>query len=131
MKKRGVMQHRLAEVIAAMGHTDSLVIGDAGLPVPIGVERIDLAVRQDLPRTMDVVAVVAEELQVEAILIAEEAATRNPAFVEAIRAQFPGVPITMVPHTEFKARSSASRAVIRTGECSPYANVLLISGVIF
>jgi D-ribose pyranase len=131
MKKQGVLQHRLAEVIAMMGHTDALVVGDAGLPVPAGVERIDLAVRPNLPRTMDVVEVVATELQVEQIVVAEEATARNPEFLAAVRAQFPGVPMLLVPHDEFKARSASARAVVRTGECSPYANVLLISGVTF
>lgn len=131
MKKHGVLQHRLAEVIAMMGHTDTLVIGDAGLPVPAGVERIDLAVRPNLPRTMDVVEVVASELQVEQIVVAEEATASNPEFLAAVRAQFPGVPVLLVPHAEFKARSAASRAVVRTGECSPYANVMLVSGVTF
>jgi D-ribose pyranase len=39
--------------------------------------------------------------------------------------------VTAIPHEEFKARTAAARAVVRTGEFTPYANVILIAGVTF
>jgi len=33
--------------------------------------------------------------------------------------------------TEFKDLSKKSRAIIRTRECTPYSNIILISGAIF
>jgi D-ribose pyranase len=44
MRKSGVLHARLAAVLTELGHTDLLVVADAGLPIPPGVERIDLAV---------------------------------------------------------------------------------------
>ena len=73
MKLGGVLNHRLAMVIAEMGHTDGLTIADAGLPVPLAVERIDLAVSAGVPSFTQVLQAVASELKVEEVVIAKEA----------------------------------------------------------
>lgn len=131
MKLGGILNNRLSMLVAEMGHTDGLTVADAGLPVPIEVERIDLAVSPGVPSFAQVLEAVASELKVESIVIATETLTANPAALETIERCFPGVPIESVPHTEFKALTRDTRAVVRTGECSPYANVILRSGVIF
>ncbi|HEY8446598.1 MAG TPA: D-ribose pyranase [Thermomicrobiales bacterium] len=131
MKKGGVLNHRLSEVIATMGHTDFLVLADAGLPVPKGVERIDLAVSAGIPALLDVARAVAGELQVERLIVATELTGRNPALADAIAGLFPGATVDRVPHEDFKALTTKARAVVRTGECTPYANVILVSGVTF
>lgn len=131
MKKSGVLHHRLSDVIASMGHGDLLVIGDAGLPIPAGVERIDLAVSAGLPPMLDVARAIASELQVERLVIANELETRDADYAAAIRAVFPDAVSATVSHEELRALSSRARAVVRTGEHTPYANVILASGVVF
>ena len=131
MKKNGILNDRLSGVIAEMGHTDMLVICDAGLPIPPAVERIDLAVRAGLPSFIDVVQAVAEELQVEQLIIAEELKAQNEPLVAAIQTNFPQASRQTVPHETFKTLSQKARAIVRTGECTPYANVILCSGVTF
>lgn len=131
MKKTGVLNHRLSDVIARMGHTDQLVIADAGLPVPPGVERIDLAVRAGLPSFIDVVEAVAAELEVERFAFAEELLDRNTPLVAQIEAIFPGAAAERIAHAELKRRCALAIAVVRTGEQTPYANVILTSGVTF
>jgi D-ribose pyranase len=131
LKKQGVLNHRIADVIAQMGHTDRLVIADAGLPVPKDVERIDVAIAPGLPKMLDVACAIAAELLVEQLIVATELSERNAKLLDDIRDIFPGVPIAEVRHEEFKAMTREARAVVRTGECTPYANILLCSGVIF
>jgi len=131
VKKIGVLNHRLSEVIATMGHTDLLVLADAGLPVPPGVERIDLAVAPGVPALLDVARAVATELHVERLIVASELVTRNADLAHAVSGLFPGAPVDRVPHEDFKALTAKARAVVRTGECTPYANVILVSGVTF
>ena len=131
MKKQGVLNHRLADVIAMMGHGDLLVVADAGLPIPAGVERIDLAVASGLPGMLEVTRAVATELQVERLTYASELEEANAQFADEIRAIFPNAASSHLPHTEFKQLTARAKAVVRTGECTPYANVILISGVIF
>ena len=131
MKKTGLLNHRLSDVIARMGHTQRLVICDAGFPVPDGVERIDLAVVPGVPPVLEVVRAVASELQVEAIVVADELLERDQSFADQVRALFPGAGFSSVPHTEFKLMSESAVAVVRTAECTPYTNFMLVSGVTY
>lgn len=125
MKKQGILNAQLSNIIASLGHTDLLVVADAGLPIPPGVPIIDLAVRCGVPPFADVLAAVADEVQAEQIVIAREATLPEVADV------FPGVPVTACSHEEFKQRTARARAVVRTGECTPYHNVILQAGVVF
>ena len=113
-----------------MGHTDLLVVADAGLPIPPGIPVIDLAVRCGVPTLADVLSAVADDLQVEQLTIASEAVQSDDPLPE-VAMLFPGVPISTCPHDEFKRRTALARAVVRTGECTPYHNVILQAGVVF
>lgn len=131
MKKQGILNSEIATVLAHMGHTDSLAIADCGLPIPDAVRRIDLAVRKGLPSFLDVLDAVSDDMVVEKIVLAEEIRTKNGSLEAAIKARFPAVAIEYMPHSEFKKATASCKAIIRTGEASPYANVILYSGVIF
>lgn len=124
MKKSGILNAELSRIIATMGHGDMLVIGDAGLPVPAGVPCVDLAVTLGVPRFLEVLDAVLDELCVESAFRAQEA--------KAIGAQMDTrLPCTQISHEVFKARSAEAVAVVRTGEATPYANIALVSGVTF
>ncbi|MBE9610277.1 D-ribose pyranase [Chitinilyticum piscinae] len=132
MKKHGILNRDIARVLAGMGHTDSIVIADCGLPIPAGVECIDLSVTLGSPDFFSVLDAVLADFQCEQALFASESREHNPAVVhsaEGLAAS--GCAVRMVPHEEFKAACRQARAIIRTGEASPYANVVLYSGVIF
>jgi D-ribose pyranase len=131
VKKSGILNHQLAGVIAAMGHTDLLVVADAGFPVPPGVLCVDLAVTAGLPPFLDVTRAIAAELEVEALTIADESLARDPALAEALQRIFPAAHVHHLPHEDFKRLSARARAVVRTGECTPYHNVILTAGVTF
>ncbi|MCT8161636.1 D-ribose pyranase [Pseudoruegeria sp. SHC-113] len=125
MKKTGLLHAELSRTIAAMGHGDALVIGDAGLPVPPGTLCIDLAVCLGVPDLWSVLDTVLGELQVERAVIASEAAQELRTAFEA------RLPCEQVSHDSLKAASAAALAVVRTGEATPYANIILYSGVTF
>lgn len=131
MKKTTLLQSELSYIIATLGHLDTLVIADAGLPIPAETVRIDLALTQGVPGATQTLKVVLEEMKVEKVILAEEAKDRNPKFLRDVQELLPGVPVQFVTHSEFKTRTASARAVVRTGEFSPYANVILVSGVVF
>lgn len=110
---------------------DTLVIADAGLPIPPSTQRIDLAVSKNIPLFEDVVKAVLSELEVESAIIAEEMAQHSPAVLERLQALLGDIPIQRIPHHEFKTQTSAATAILRTGEFTPYANVILVAGVVF
>ncbi|WP_050470365.1 D-ribose pyranase [Herbaspirillum chlorophenolicum] len=130
MKKTPLLNAAISQVIACMGHGDTLVIGDAGLPAPAGVPVIDLALTPGIPGFMDTLKVILTELQVEHHVLAQELAQRSPALNAQIEAlALPGR--QLLPHDQFKQHTRQARAFIRTGECTPYANIILSSGVVF
>lgn len=129
MKKTLLLNHDLSEVIASMGHTDMLTVCDAGLPIPLQSRRIDLALCKGIPTIEDTLRVIASELHVERMIISSEAYSENPKFEQLLREIFPNTEILAVPHTEFKATTVRSKAIVRTGESFPYSNVILVSGV--
>ncbi|TAI86561.1 D-ribose pyranase [Pectobacterium versatile] len=139
MKKTALLNSDISSVISRLGHTDSLVIGDAGLPIPETTTRIDLALTHNVPTFLQVVSVVTSEMQVEAAILAEEIIEKNPAVHDALLDQLKqleqhqgnSIALHYVSHEEFKTQSGKSRAIIRSGECSPYANVILCAGVTF
>ncbi len=130
MKKTTLLNSALSSVVADLGHGDCLVLGDAGLPVPVGVEKIDLAVSPGVPSFLDTLRAVLSELEVERVMIAAEMKEKNPRLHGELQDLF-GEKLFEVTHEEFKAASRNARAVVRTGECQPYANVGLYSGVVF
>jgi len=139
MKKNMLLNAEISHVIAKLGHTDSLVIADAGLPIPAVTQRIDMALTAGVPTFLQVFKVVTEEMQVEQAILAEEIVKQNPKLHDALLLQLAqleqhqGNTITLkyISHESFKAQSANSRAVIRSGECSPYANIILCAGVTF
>lgn len=139
MIKHSLLNAPLNQVLATMGHTDCLTICDAGLPIPATSNRIDLALTNGIPSFMQTAEVIASSLFVERALLAEEIKHHNPTLHQAICAwlkrlsqeQGNHIMLDYCPHEAFKVQSQASKAYVRTGECQPYANILLFSGVVF
>ena len=131
MKKIGVINGLISEVIAKMGHYDMLMIGDAGLPIPPGVRRIDLALCQGVPNFIQTLRVVLSELKLQSVVVASEMQEVSPELYKKNLNELDGVEVELVSHEELKAMSQKAVAVIRTGEFTPYANIILKSGVVF
>nr|WP_237332867.1 D-ribose pyranase [Zobellella iuensis] len=139
VKKTPLLNSHLSALVARLGHTDEITLADAGLPVPAGVERIDLAVRPGLPGLEDTLAALLTELQLEAVVLAEEIKNASPELHQRLLDQLAGaaaaqgrdIAVGYVAHEQFKRQNGHSRAVVRTGECTPYANLILRAGVPF
>jgi len=137
MKKHGILNSDISRVLSYLGHTDRICIGDCGLPVPAGPERIDLALRFGQPSFMEVLEAVAGDMKVEKIILAEEMREQNPEQLAAVESFFAESEtgftpqVVFVSHAELKRLSADCKAVIRTGETTPYSNILLQSGCIF
>ena len=129
MKRTALLHAELSHAIATLGHCDMLVIGDVGLPIPSGPHRIDLALTPGIPAVAAVLRVVLEEMQVEKAVIATQAMERESGQLPTW-CQLPVTP-QAVSHEDFKRLTQQARVMVRTGECTPYANVILVAGVTF
>jgi D-ribose pyranase len=131
MKTGQLLHGQLSHVVARLAHGDSVVLADAGLPHPPGPEWIDLAVSPGVAGLLDVAAAVAAEMKVDRIVLATQLLESNPAVAAAIEACFPHARVEFVDHAALKTLSASAMAVVRTGEYTPYANVILFAGVPF
>ena len=133
MKKKGILNSKLSSIIAMMGHTDQLVICDCGLPIPGGRQVVDLALKKNIPKFIDTLKVILKELHIEGAIIAEEMEIRNHSLFQKVMKILPDVNIQKVSHEKFKeiTRGGDNISFVRTGEASPYANIILVSGVNF
>lgn len=131
MKKSTLLNQPISSVIAGLGHTDMLVVADAGLPIPRKPRRIDLALTAGVPGFIETVETVLTEMQVEKAIIASEMREVSPDLYSALREVLGDIPVEEETHLIFKEITRNARAVVRTGEFTPYANVILVAGVVF
>ena len=131
MKKSGILNPELAKQIAMLGHFDKICIADAGLPIPAEVLRIDLALTKGVPLLKQVLEALQLDVEVQEVIVAKETDSKNAPLSELVAKLFPKAKQTRITHEKFKQQVSECRVVIRTGEFTPYANVILVSGVPF
>lgn len=117
--------------LTALGHTDLFLVGDAGMPVPRGVPVVDLALIGGVPTFRQVLDAICAEVKVERYTIAEETRTRNPAQYEYLTALLDGAEKEEIPHAELKKMTQSCKFAVRTGEFTPFSNVVLQAGCIF
>ena len=135
MKKDGILNSEISSVLSYMGHTDCICIADCGLPIPKETKRIDLALKIGQPSFIDTLKEMVNNLKVEKIILAEEIKVHNENILEEIKNIFKDVEtdfkIEFIAHNQFKELTKNCKAVIRTGEATPYANIILQSSCIF
>ncbi len=132
MKKNGILQPELLKLIAESGHTDEIVVTDAGLPLPESVNtKIDLALTKDMVPFLVALDQVLNEFSVEKIILASEIKEVSPQMGEEILKRFPEISVEYISHIEFKERTKRARGLVRSGEHTPYANVILVGGVVY
>ena len=133
MKKSGILNSKLSQIIARMGHTDKLIICDSGLPIPKGAEVVDLALSTNIPRFLETMQVVLQELQIEGAVVANEMETQSNGLYTKVCSMLEDIQIDKVDHETFKelTKNNDTTCFVRTGEATPFANIILVSGVTF
>lgn len=133
MKKSGILNAHLSYLIASIGHTDKMVVCDSGLPISNRENMVDLALVENIPSFIDTLKAVLIELKIERAIIAEEMEKINSNIYEQVLQLLGGIEIKRVSHEEFKdiINDNGNISFVRTGEATPYANIILIAGVTF
>ncbi len=130
MKKIGVINKDISEVIASLGHKDMLGISDVGLSIPSQVRRIDLSVDINIPRFLDVLNAVLKELIVEKVILPEEIKENSPIMYKKIlNCLSEEVEVELVPVEKFKQMTKKVKGLIRTGQYTPYSDALLVASI--
>lgn len=129
MIKEGIFHPQLLKVLGEIRHKDMLIIADAGLPIPKGVERVDLGWKKGSPGYLEVLEEIVKVLAIDEAIFAEEALEVSKELHEKALEILPeGLPVSYVPHTQLKAISKNAKAIVLTGEFTGYTNVILVAG---
>ena len=131
MKKTGIMNQGISSVVAGMGHNDMIMVCGSAYPIPEEGNRIDLALEPGLPGFEDVVRVILKELEVKRFYVSEKTQEASPGQLEKLCRLMPGKEPDMVSQAELMKIGGKAKAYVRTGECTPFSNVILVGGVIF
>jgi len=146
MKRKGILNRQLLELLSTVGHGDMIAVTDRGFPLPRRGETrvIDLGIVPGLPSFEDLLFPLLDELVVEGYILAEETFKYNPEMIEHLRncpaiKSDEGIVEQVIPHSDFKGLVLSEgrnghpslAGCIRTGEFTKYTNVILICGVAF
>ncbi|MCP3027211.1 D-ribose pyranase [Halobacillus sp. A5] len=131
MKKQGVLNREIASALARLGHTDTIVLADCGLPIPDHMKCIDVSLSLGTPGVIQVLETIKEDMEIESVTVAVEMESDNKEILTELHNHFTKEKFSSLPHEEFKKAANEAKVIIRTGEATPYSNIILHSGVIF
>ena len=130
MKGGALLHPELAKAFATLGHTDTILVTDAGFPIPADAHRIDLGLRPGLVDVRDVLRVVLDQVFVEEAVFAPELKSHHPTLYREVQTIFTGSRATCTQASHEQLCSDyAPRAkfVIRSGSFEPWANFSLVA----
>jgi D-ribose pyranase len=128
MLKTGILNPALLSLLARVRHTNTLVIADRGFPFWPQIETIDLSLIDGVPTVTQVLDALQPNFVIGRVFAAKEFKKANPrSVVDALTHRFSGVPVTFEPHVSFKKRVPHAIGLIRTGDTTQYANLILES----
>jgi D-ribose pyranase len=128
MRKGGILHPTLNRILTETGHTDLLTLCDRGFPVPTEIERVDLALADDMPTVYDTLRLIDKDFVIDMVIVAEEMSQASPNAYNRLTKDFAHLTFKVVPHQTLKDISLEARATIRTGDTTPYSNLILVSG---
>lgn len=128
MLRTGLLNPAVLSLLARVRHTNTLVIADRGFPFWPQIETVDLSLVDDVPTVLQVLDALQPNFVVGQVFAAEEFRQQNePARIEAVIRRLGDIPLRFEPHVEFKRRVPHAIGLIRTGDTTPYANLILES----
>ncbi|WP_437583318.1 D-ribose pyranase [Paramicrobacterium sp. CJ85] len=130
MKRNGILNAELSGALATLGHTDLIMVVDAGFPIPRTAHRVDLAIAENLPDLRTVLSLISDELVVEGVVRADDVTTNNPRLDEWLQQTFTDAEFTTRAHADMLGElASQAKVIVRTGAFEPWGNIGLFCGV--
>ena len=128
MLKTGILNPQLNSLLSRIRHTNTLVIADRGFPFWPQLETVDISLIDNVPTVLQVLAALRTNFVIGEVWMAREFLEHNsePTTGEFVRA-LAGIKVGHEPHVDFKKRVPDAIGLIRTGDSTPYANLILTS----
>ncbi|GGD31292.1 L-fucose mutarotase [Microbacterium faecale] len=130
MKRHGILNAELSGALATLGHTDLLMVVDAGFPIPRSAHRVDLAIAENLPDLRTVLKLISAEMVVEGVVRADDVTSNNPRLDEWLQQEFTDAEFTTRSHADMLGElAQQAKVIVRTGAFEPWGNIGLFCGV--
>ena len=130
MKEKGILNSEISKRLSDLGHMDLIAIGDCGLPIDPD-KKIDLALKLGEPKFIHVLEILLKDFGWEYYYLSKEIKENNPKQENDIKNLLPELECEYISHEDFKKKLNDVKFVIRTGEDTPYSNIILRSKNIF
>lgn len=129
MTETGFLNREVAAELSKMGHTDRMMIVDAGLAIPKKTKVIDLSLKTNFPTTLDVLDEILKHFSVEKVILSQATIDVSPSRAKAFHSRFiENLEIEIVPHSIFRDEITRNvKFVIRTGDFTANSNIVLVS----
>ncbi len=125
----GILNPQINSLLARVRHTNMLVIADRGFPFWPMIETVDISLVDTIPTVLQVFQAIRPNFDIGEVWMAEEFLHNNTPEVCKLFALAAGsIPLRHQAHTEFKKRVPGAIGLIRTGDTTQYANMILVSG---
>lgn len=128
MLRTGLLNPHILSLLARIRHTNTVVIADRGFPFWPEIETVDVSLIDDVPTVLQVLAAIQENFVIGRAFMAEEFVRHNRTErVDAVVRLLGKTPLTHEPHMQLKKRVPLAIGLIRTGDTTQYANMILES----
>lgn len=127
MLRSGILNPRILELVARIRHTNTLVIADRGFPYWPQIETVDISLIDDVPTVMQVFDALQENFVLGSVWVAEEFKAHNSAEKLAALQSSTGDKLHFESHLQLKERVPHAIGLIRTGDTTQYANLVIES----
>lgn len=128
MRESGIVNREINDVLSTLGHTDEMMVCDAGFAIPNGIRTVDISFSENKPTVPEVLEELRRHFSVERVVISADTQEKMPTRFQELAEAFDNVQIDVVPQAELRARAKGVKAIVRTGDFSAFSNVLLVSG---
>jgi D-ribose pyranase len=128
MLKTGILNPQINSLLSRVRHTNTLVIADRCFPYWPAIETVDIALVDYVPTVLQVFNAIRPNFVIGQIFMANEFEQNNaPDVQDQFAAAFDGLRVTFEPHGDLKRRVPFAIGLIRTGDPTLYANMILVS----
>ncbi len=125
----GILNPQVNSLLARVRHTNMLVIADRGFPFWPMIETVDISLVDGIPTVLQVFQAIRPNFEIGEIIMAQEFNEVNsPEICKTFTDALANIPLHFQNHSNLKMLIPGAIGLIRTGDTTQYANMVIVSG---
>lgn len=130
MQPNKILNAKLAGSLATLGHSDVVLVTDAGFPIPKDANIVDLGLTAGTVDVLEILRTLRQHMFVEEVRFAPEVKTEYPKLYKQVQEIYTGSGASFIPapHEELiDTWAPKAKLVIRSGSLTAWANFALVA----